>query len=147
MKKETKIYSGDYIHPSVKIGKGTKIGTGHDVGEFVEIGENCDIQCHVSISNGWKIKNNVFVGPKVCFANDPYPPSSRLLPGIVENNAIICMGAKIGPGVNIGEGSVVGMGAIVRSDVLPNEVIVGDNNRVIYDRTEYDRRKALHESC
>ena len=147
MKKDSKIYSGDYIHPSVKIGRGTKIGAGHDISEGVEIGEDCDIQCHVSISKGWKIKNNVFIGPGVHFANDPYPPSNRLLPGIVEDNAIICMGAKIGPGVKIREGAVVGMGAIVRSDVLPNEVVVGDNNRVIYDRAEYDRRKALHESC
>jgi len=139
------IYVGDYIHESARIGRGTKIAAGHDIGRDVEIGENCLIECHVSISNGWKIGNNVFIGPGVHFANDPYPPSKVLLPGVVEDNCVICMGANVGPGVTIGEGAVVGMGANIRHHVESESVVVGDGYE-IYKRDEFEWRKLEYES-
>ena len=78
--------------------------------------------------------------------NTKFPRSKLNLPGLVGDDAVICGGAIIGPGVNIGERAVVGMGAMVRKDVTPDTVIVGDDNQVIYDRDEYERRRKEHES-
>lgn len=116
-----------------KVGKGTTFGAFCDIGS-IEIGENCKVQTHVSIPTGWKIGNNVFIGPSVHFANDKHPrigekwtPAS----GIVEDGASIGMGALIGAGVKIGANSVIGMGAVVTKDVPAGETWVGNPARLI----------------
>jgi len=140
------IYRGDYIHESVKIGRGTRIGAGHDIGKDVVIGESCNIQCGVFISNEWKIGNSVFIGPGVRFFNDKYPPSNRLQAGVVEDYAVICGGVLIGPGVRIGHGAVIGMGAMIRKDIAPLQVVIDDGSRILYNRSEYDYRRLKYES-
>ena len=145
-RKDVTIYRGDYIHESAKIGRGTRIGTGHDIGKDVEIGEDCNIQCGVSISNEWKIRNRVFIGPGVRFFNDKYPLSKRLQAGVVEDDAIICGGVLIGPGVNIGRGAVIGMGANIRKDVPTLVVVVEDGSHILYDRDVYDGKRRRYES-
>ena len=120
------------IWGDTRIGEGTKIGQYCDIGD-VTIGSNCKIQCHVSIPPGWRIGNNVFIGPGAHFANDKHPMSDNWQPqgGIVENGAIIGMGALIGPGVTIGRGATVGMGAVVLKDVPEGETWVGNPARPI----------------
>ncbi|MBA7595664.1 2,3,4,5-tetrahydropyridine-2,6-dicarboxylate N-acetyltransferase [subsurface metagenome] len=110
------------------------------------IGEDCSIQCGVSISNGWKIGNRVFIGPGVRFFNDKYPPSNRLQAGVVEDDAVIGGGVLIGPGVRIGQGAVIGMGANIRKDVLSRVVVVGDGSRWLYERDVYDKKMKQYES-
>lgn len=140
------IHRGDYIHESAKIGRGTRIGAGHDIGKDVEIGEDCNIQCGVFISNEWKIGNCVFIGPGVRFFNDKYPPSKRLQAGVVEDDAVIGGGVLIGPGVRIGRGAVIGMSAMIRNDVAPLQVVVDDGSRMLYMRSEYDKKRGQYES-
>jgi len=140
------IYRGEYIHETARIGNGTRIGAGHDIGKDVEIGEECNIQCGVFISNGWKIGNRVFIGPGTRFFNDKYPPSTRIQAGDVGDDVIIGGGVLIGPNVHIGDKAVIGMGARVRENVLPMMVIVGDDNRVLYHRSFYDSRRKRYES-
>jgi len=112
-----------------EIGYGTRIGAFCDIGN-VEIGENCKIQCHVSISPGWKIGSNVFIGPGVHFANDKHPDATGVSfvtnGGVVEDDVAIGMGALIGPGVTIGKGAVIGMGAVVLKNVPAGETWVGN---------------------
>jgi acetyltransferase-like isoleucine patch superfamily enzyme len=111
-----------------EIGEGTRIGAFTDLGE-PNIGDNCKIQCHVSIPPGWKIGNNVFIGPGARFANDKRPHSTGgwlQEGGIVEDGASIGMGALIGAGVRIGAGAMIGMGAVVLKDVPPGETWVGN---------------------
>ncbi len=145
-REDVTIYRGDYIADNAKIGKGTKICAGHDIGKDVEIGEDCNIQCGVFISNEWKIRNRVFIGPGVRFFNDKYPLSKRLQAGVVEDDAIICGGVLIGPGVSIGHGAVIGMGANIRKDVPPMVVVVEDGSRILYDRDVYDEKRSQYES-
>lgn len=133
------------IHPSVNlfgrvvIGRGTKIGAFCDIGN-VEIGSGCKIQAHVSISAGWKIGNNVFIGPGARMANDWHPSASNAhfkpLGGIVQDDVSIGMGALIGPGVRVGKGVMIGMGSIVLKDVDAGTTVVGNPARPISKSAE-----------
>jgi len=115
------------IWGNAKIGKGTKIGAFVDIGGC-EIGDNCSIQAFVSIPPGWKIGNNVFIGPGVRFANDKYPKANgewSLNQGIVEDNVSIGANATILP-VKIGKGALIGAGSVVTKDVKENTVVYGN---------------------
>jgi acetyltransferase-like isoleucine patch superfamily enzyme len=121
-----------------KIGKGTSFGAFCDIGN-VEIGDNCKVQCHVSIPSGWRIGNNVFIGPGAHFANDRKPRIGlewAVEQGIVEDGASIGMGALIGAGVKIGAGAMIGMGAVVLKDVPAGETWVGNPARRIVPSSE-----------
>lgn len=110
----------------------TKIGAFCDIGS-PNIGENCKIQCHVSIPPGWKIGNNVFIGPGVRFANDKHPNLKKRFEiecGVVADDVVIGMGALILP-VRIGKGAVIGAGAVVTKDVGAGQTVVGNPARPI----------------
>lgn len=105
----------------------TSVGAFCDIA--VKLGENCKVQTGVSIPHGWKIGNNVFIGPGARFANDKHPMfSTSFKPqgGIVEDNVVIGMGALIGPGITLGEGCLVGMGAVVLKNVEAHTTVVGN---------------------
>lgn len=116
------------IYGKLKVGKGTTFGAFVDIGD-AEFGEGCKVQSFVSIPDGWKFGNNVFIGPGARFANDDKPrvgmnwnPNG----GYVHDGASIGMGACIGAGVIIGKGAMVGMGAVVTKNVPDGETWVGN---------------------
>lgn len=101
------------------------------IGSDVKIGKNVKIQAFAFIPNGVTIEDDVFIGPHVCFTNDPkmdIVPTGEFTP----TNTIVKRGAKIGAnasiraGVTIGEGARIGMGAVVLKDVPPGETWVGN---------------------
>lgn len=114
---------GDYciIHSHVWIGNG------------VIIGDHCRVQAFSFIPSGVILGHNVFIGPRVTFTNDKYPPASssdEWEQTIVHDNVSICAGAVILPGVTIGEGARIGAGAVVTKDVAPNTTVVGNPARL-----------------
>lgn len=116
----------------ISLPESTKIGAYCDIGD-PNIGDNCKIQCHVSIPPGWKIGNNVFIGPGARFANDRHPDiGKRFKPeiGVVEDDVVIGMGALILP-VYIGKGVIIGAGAVVTKDVEAGTTVVGNPARVV----------------
>ena len=115
------------IYGNAHIPSDTSIGAFCDIG--ATLGRNSKVQCHVSISPGWTLGDNVFYGPGCRFANDKLPNASRPfvpMKGVVEDNVVIGMGALIGAGVILGEGCIIGMGAVVTKDVPPGETWVGN---------------------
>lgn len=119
------------FYGTVQAGAGTTFGDFCDIGDTV-IGSNCKIQCHVSISRGWTIGDDVFIGPGVRFANDKYPNIREPftpMKGWVEDAVVIGMGALIGPGIRIGRAATIGMGAVVLKDVPAGETWVGNPAR------------------
>lgn len=101
------------------------------IGDKVSIGENCKIQAFAFIPNGVTIEDNVFIGPHVCFTNDPkmdIVPTGEFTPThtLVKKGARIGANACIRAGVTIGEGAIIGMGAVVLHDVGDHETWVGN---------------------
>ena len=116
----------------ISLPESTKIGAYCDIGD-PNIGDNCKIQCHVSIPPGWKIGNNVFIGPGARFANDRHPDIGKTFKpeiGVVEDDVVIGMGALILP-VYIGKGVIIGAGAVVTKDVEAGTTVVGNPARVV----------------
>ena len=111
------------------IGKGTKLAAFVEIGDGVVIGENCKIEAFTFICPGVTIRDNVFIGPHVCFTNDKYPSADGLFvmeKTLVKKGASIGAGSVILPGVTIGKDSCIGAGSVVTKDVPDGETWVGN---------------------
>src|SRR3990167_7019406 len=97
------------------IGEDCRIHSHVWIGDEVKIGNRVKVQAFAFIPTGVIIKDDAFIGPRVTFTNDKYPPSGGKdwRPIIVEKGASIGAGATILPGITIGENSRVGAGAVV----------------------------------
>ena len=140
------------IHPTAKIGRGTRIwaytqiaehatigkqcviGNGVYVDRFVTIGDRVRIHNKALLYHGVTIKDDVFIGPAVCFTNDNVPRSgkTRNLKGVgwtVGKGASIGANATILPDVEIGEYAMVGAGSVVTKDIPKHAVVCGNPAR------------------
>jgi UDP-2-acetamido-3-amino-2,3-dideoxy-glucuronate N-acetyltransferase len=137
--KQTKIW-----HPELSnllncvIGERTTIHSHVWIGDNVVIGDDCWVQAFSFIPDGVTIGNHVFIGPRVTFSNDKYPPAKRQdwLETIVEDFASIGAGAVILPGVRIGRKAMVGAGAVVTKDVPDGAIVYGNPARVAQRKLE-----------
>lgn len=109
------------------IGEGCVIHSQVWIGQDVKIGKRCKIQAFSFIPDGVTLEDDVFVGPRVTFLNDLYPPSKGKYwrKTLVKKGASIGGAATILPGVTIGENAVIGAGAVVTRSVPAGEVWVG----------------------
>ena len=107
------------------IGKDCKIAAFVEIGKDVVIGDRVKIEAFAFICPGVTLEDDVFIGPHVCFTNDPHPPSDKWLKTLVRKGAAIGANATILPGLVIGEGALVGAGALVRENIPPGEVWTG----------------------
>lgn len=125
------------IYPSARIGDNVNIGAFCEIGPNVEIGNGTRIGAYCFIPEGVSIADNVWIGPRVTFANDLYPPSHRKnwMKTQVESGAVIGAGACILPGVVIGKNAMVGMGAVVTRSVSNGKIAKGNPARET-DRTD-----------
>ncbi len=132
------------IHPtalvaSTRIGEGTRIWAFCNVLQGATIGRECNIcdrcfiendvvigdrvtvKCGVSLYDGVRLEDDVFVGPDVSFSNDPRPRSGVRLEShpktVIRTGASIGAGAVLLPGVVIGRFAMVGAGSLVTRDV------------------------------
>jgi len=125
------------------IGEGSLIGTGTILDGTVKIGNRVNIQSNAYLPHLTVIEDDVFIAPNVCFTNDPYPRSGRLIGVRVEREAIICANVTLLPGIRIGKRSVVGAGSVVTEDVPNDSVVLGNPARFHMTREEFDKKRAL----
>lgn len=140
------------VHPSAQIGDGTqiwqhvvvtscaKIGGNCTIGAncFIdgEIGNYCKIANGVSIFQGVKLEDNVFVSHGVAFANVSIPRTYRPIERqfykktIVEEGVTLEINATVAPGIRIGHHAIVGMGSVVLEDVPPKYLVHGNPAQV-----------------
>jgi UDP-2-acetamido-3-amino-2,3-dideoxy-glucuronate N-acetyltransferase len=139
--KDVSIWNYVVIGDGTKIGDGTMIGSFVDLGKNVVLGRNCNIQAHVTISNGCVLGDNVFIAPNSSLLNDKYPKSSFLNPPIIKDGAAIGGGVTILPNVTIGEKAVVGGGSVVAKDVAPRTVVAGCPAKFVMNLKDYEAKR------
>ena len=123
------IIRGPYtnIWGNPKIGETAEIGAFAEIGDGVVVGERVKVGAYAFLCPGVTIEDDVFIGPRVTFTNDTYPPSPKeeWKKTVVKRGASIGAAATILAGVTIGEGSLVGAGAVVTRNVTSYTVVVG----------------------
>lgn len=150
------IHESAFIHPKAHV-EGVTIGARSKVWQFASItrgtimGEDCSvspfamldgsvygdrviISCGFAAGAGFKVGNDVFMGPGVTLCNDMWPAADKdgyddeTLRGgerfavIIEDGVTIGAGAIILPGVRIGRGSIIAAGAVVERNVAEGVV-------------------------
>jgi len=112
-----------------RIGLGCTIHSHVWIGKDVIIGDRVRIQAFTFIPDGVELEGDVFVGPHVCFTNDPELACAGRdfwRATKVRRGAKIGAGAVIKAGITIGEEAVIGMGSVVLKDVPSWETWVGN---------------------
>lgn len=135
-----KIWQPCNIYPTAKLGTDVSVGTFTEIGHDVSIGDRTRIGGQCFIPEGVIIAEDVFIGPKVCFTNDKYPPSGKECWGytVVKRGAAIGAGSIILTGVCIGEKSMVGAGSVVTKSIPSGEVWCGNPARFLRKLSEVE---------
>ncbi|MBS6474424.1 MAG: serine O-acetyltransferase [Clostridiales bacterium] len=109
----TRRITGIDIHPGATIGEGLFIdhGTGVVIGETTVIGKNCTIFQNATLGGTGKE-----VGKR-------HPT--------LEDEVMVCAGAKVLGPFTVGKGSKIGAGAVVLSEVPPHCTVVGVPGRIV----------------
>lgn len=105
--------TGIEIHPGAQIGKGFFIdhGNGVIIGETAIIGNNVTLYQGVTLGGTGKERGK------------RHPT--------LEDNVMVCTGAKVLGSFTIGANSKIGAGSVVLSEVPPNSTVVGVPGRVV----------------
>lgn len=120
--KRTKVWAFCQVAEYARIGDDCVLGNGVYIDRYVLIGNRVRIHNKALLYNGLIVEDDVFIGPGVCFTNDPWPKSenTRNLENInwkVRQGASIGANVTVLPDVTIGAYAVIGAGALVTKDI------------------------------
>jgi len=124
---ENTVWRYTNVYPTANIGVSNSIGSYVEIDQGVEIGDGNRIGAYTFIPGNVTIGDNCFIGPRVTFTNDRFPPSGKDKWEYihVEDGAAIGAGAVIVTGVTIGKGALIGAGSVVTKDVPEKEIWYG----------------------
>jgi len=113
----TRVWAFSHLLEGAQLGSDCNICEQVFIEGNVVIGDRVTVKIRVQLWHGLRVEDDVFIGPNVTFANDPFPrskcyPRAFLLTHILAG-ASIGAGAVILPGLTIGEKSMVGAGSVV----------------------------------
>ena len=114
-----KVWGKCNVYRGARIGKRVQIGCFSEIGNQVEIGDDVRIGAMCYIPTGVIIQRGAWIGPRVTFTNDRYPPSPKAdwESTTVKEGARLGAGVTIICGVVIGQGALIGAGSVVTGDV------------------------------
>jgi UDP-2-acetamido-3-amino-2,3-dideoxy-glucuronate N-acetyltransferase len=132
---ETRIWAFAHVLAGAHIGRECNICDHVFIENDVVIGDRVTIKCGVSIWDGLRIEDDVFVGPNVAFTNDAFPRSKVHLDEfpqtVVRRGASLGANCTILPDITIGVEAMVGAGSVLTRDVPPFAIVVGNPARII----------------
>jgi acetyltransferase-like isoleucine patch superfamily enzyme len=130
----TCIWQFSVILPGAIIGTDCNICSHCFIEGNVVIGDRVTVKNGVSLYNGLRIEDDVFIGPNVTFTNDLFPRSKQYPKDfsltVVKTGASIGGGAIILPNITVGCYAMVGAGAVVTKSVPAGAVVVGNPARI-----------------
>jgi acetyltransferase-like isoleucine patch superfamily enzyme len=140
----TRIWPFAHVLAGATIGADCQLFDHVFVEHDVVIGDRVTIKSGVSMWDGLRIEDDVFVGPGTTFANELFPRSA--IPRPEGPRTRVRRGASLGanctvlPGLTIGAHAMVGAGSVLTRDVPPHAIVVGNPARVVgyADTAHYD---------
>lgn len=126
------------IYKTAVLGKNLSIGMFTEIGNHVIIGNSVRIGFNCFIPEGVLIEDKAWIGPRVTFANDKYPPSGKdkWKKTIVREGARLGANVSVLPGVEIGKNAIVGMGSVVTKNIPEGETWAGNPAKKITRKGE-----------
>jgi UDP-2-acetamido-3-amino-2,3-dideoxy-glucuronate N-acetyltransferase len=123
-----RIYEPSNVYPTADLGENVQVGTFSEIGNNVKIGDNVRVGAHSFICECVIIEDSAWIGPRVTFCNDRFPPSpkDKWEWTLVKKGSRVGAGCVILPGVTIGEDALIGAGSTVTKDVPDGEVWAGN---------------------
>ena len=131
----TKVWAFAQISEGVVIGRDCVIGNGAYIDRDVKIGDRVDIHNKALLYRNLTVEDDVFIGPAVCFVNDPYPRAHVIrdmscLMRTVKKGASIGANATILSDISIGSFAMIGAGSVVSKNVPDHALVYGVPGRI-----------------
>ena len=131
----TKVWAFAQIREGVTIGRDCVIGNGAYIDRGVKIGDRVTIHNKALLYRNLTVEDDVFIGPAVCFVNDPYPRSRVIrnmssLMRTVKKGASIGANATILSDINIGSFAMIGAGSVISKPVPDHALVYGVPGRI-----------------
>lgn len=126
----TKVWAYAQVSEGAVIGKDCVIGNGAYIDRGVKIGDRVNVHNKALLYRNLTVEDDVFIGPAVCFVNDPYPRANKIrnmkgLMRTVGKGASIGANATILSDIPIGRKAMVGAGSVVSKPVPAGMMVYG----------------------
>ncbi len=125
-----KVWAFAQIRERAEVGENTVIGNGVYIDKGVKIGRRVNIHNKALLYRNLTVEDDVFIGPAVCFVNDP-APRANVIRKIAGLNRRVGKGASVGANaciladIHIGRYAMVGAGALVSKNVPDHGLVYG----------------------
>lgn len=155
----TRIWNEAQVREGAEVGRDCILAKGVYIDTGVVVGDRVKLENRVSVFQGARLADGVFIGPHSILLNDKLPravtPDGALKSrrdwkanGVrVETGASIGGGCTVLPGIRIGRFAMVGAGAVVTRDVPDFGLVIGSPARLIGYVCECGSRLQADGAC